>query len=127
MTYGYGGLSDDGLHHCGLAARLSPRDFTQAVNFSARGLWHFMAGLFAEAEAWERRSVELRPHFGSAWRTLAAAAGKAGNLDVAARALSEAKRLHPSLSVEWVEKYHPIIHEGDRRVYVEELRAAGLR
>ena len=58
---------------------------------------------------------------------LAAAAGKAGNLDVAARALSEAKRLHPSLSVEWVEKYHPIIHEGDRRVYVEGLRAAGLR
>ena len=126
-TYGHGGLSDDGLHHCGLAARLSPRDFTQAVNFSARGLWHFMAGRFAEAEAWERRSVELRPHFGSAWRTLAAAAGKAGNLDVAARALSEAKRLHPSLSVEWVEKYHPIIHEGDRRVYVEGLRAAGLR
>src|SRR5208283_352318 len=81
--------------------------------------WHFMAGRFAEAEAWERRSVELRPNFGSAWRTLAAAAGKAGNLDVAARALSEAKRLHPSLSVEWVEKYHPIIHEGDRRVYVE--------
>jgi adenylate cyclase len=126
-TYGYGGLSDDGLHHCGLAARLSPRDFTQAVNFSATGLCHFMAGRFAEAGEWERRSVELRPHFGSAWRTLAAAAGKAGNLDVAARALSEAKRLHPSLSVEWVEKYHPIIHEGDRRVYVEGLRAAGLR
>ena len=126
-TYGYGGLSDDGLHHCGLAARLSPRDFTQAVNFSARGLCHFMAGRFAEAGEWERRSVELRPHFCSAWLTLAAAAGKAGNLDVAARALSEAKRLHPSLSVEWVEKYHPIIHEGDRRVYVEGLRAAGLR
>jgi adenylate cyclase len=126
-TYGYGGLSDVGLHHCGLAARLSPRDFTQAVNFSARGLCHFMAGRFAEAEEWERRSVELRPHFGSAWRTLAAAAGRAGNLDVAARALSEAKRLHPSLSIEWIEKYHPIIHEEDRRIYIEGLRAAGLR
>ena len=77
-TYGYGGMSDDGLHHCGLAARLSPHDFTQAVNFSVRGLCHFMAGRFAEAIEWERRAVELRPHFGSAWRTLAAAAGKAG-------------------------------------------------
>ena len=48
-TYGYGGMSDDGLHHCGIAARLSPRDFTQAVNFSVRGLCHFMAGRFAEA------------------------------------------------------------------------------
>jgi adenylate cyclase len=125
-TYGYGGMSDDGLHHCGLAARLSPRDFTQAVNFSVRGLCHFMAGRFVEAIEWERRAVELRPHFGSAWRTLAAAAGKAGNLDVATRALSEAKRLHPSLSVEWVEKHHPIVHEKDRLIYIEGLRVAGL-
>ncbi len=125
-TYGYGGVSEDGLHHCGLAARLSPRDFTQAVNFSVRGLCHFMAGRFAEAIEWERRAVELRPHFGSAWRTLAAGAGNAGKLEVASRALSEAKRLHPSLSVEWVEKYHPIVHEKDRLVYIEGLTAAGL-
>jgi adenylate cyclase len=126
-TYGYGGMSNDGLHHCGLAARLSPHDFTQAVSFSVRGLCHFMAGRFAEAVEWERRAVELRPHFGSAWRTLAASAGKAGNLDVATRALSEAKRLHPSLSVEWIEKFHPIVYEKDRLIYIEGLRAAGLK
>jgi adenylate cyclase len=126
-TYGYGGMSDYGLNHCGIAARLSPRDFTQAVNFSARGLCHFMAGRFADAADWERRAVYLRPHFGSAWRTLAAAAGKAGNRDLAARALSEAIRLHPSLSIEWVETYHPIVHEIDRRIYIEGLHAAGLR
>jgi TolB-like protein/Tfp pilus assembly protein PilF len=125
-TYGYGGMPDDGLHHCGLAARLSPRDFAQAVNFSVTGLCHFMAGRFAEAVECERRAVELRPDFGSAWRTLAAAAGKAGNLDVATHALSEAKRLHPSLSVEWIEKYYPITHEKDRLNYIEGLCAAGL-
>jgi adenylate cyclase len=97
------------------------------VNFSARGLCHFMAGRFAEAADWERRAVDLRPHFGSAWRTLSAAAGKDGNHDLAARALSEAMRLHPSLSIEWIEKYHPIVHETNRRVYIEGLRAAGLR
>ena len=126
-TYGYGGKPDDGLNHCGLATRLSPRDFTQAVSFSVRGLCHFMAGRFAEAVEWESRAVELRPHFGSAWRTLAAAAGKARNLDVATRALSEAKRLHPSLSVKWIERHHPIVHEKDRLIYTEGLRAAGLR
>jgi adenylate cyclase len=125
-TYGYGGLSDDGLHHCGIAARLSPRDFSQAGNFSTIGLCHFMAGRFAEAVEWERRAVELRRHMGTAWRTLAAAAGKAGNLDMADRALAEAIRLHPSLSVEWVERYHPIVHERDRAIYIEGLRAAGL-
>ena len=102
------------------------RDFTQAVNFSVRGLCHFMAGRFVEAVEWERRAVELRPHFGSAWRTLAAGAGKAGNLDEATRALSEAKRLQPSLSVAWVEKYHPIVHPKDRLIYIEGLGAAGL-
>jgi adenylate cyclase len=126
-TYGYGGMSSDGLRHCELAVRLSPRDFTQAANSSVKGLCHFVAGQFADAVEWERRAVELRPHFGSAWRTLAAAAGKAGSLGVATRALSEAIRLHPSLSVEWVEKYHPIVHEGDRLVYIEGLRSAGLR
>jgi adenylate cyclase len=85
-----------------------------------------MAGRFAEAVEWERRAVELRPHFGSAWRTLAAAAGKAGKLDVATRALSEAERLHPSLSVGWVEKYHPMVHARDRVTYIEGLQAAGL-
>jgi TolB-like protein/Tfp pilus assembly protein PilF len=126
-TYGYGGMPSEGLHHCGLAARLSPRDFTQAVNFSAQGLCHFMAGRFAEGVEWERRAVELRPHFGSAWRTLAAAAGKVGNFDAATRALSEAKHLHPLLSIAWVEKYHPIVRETDRAIYIEGLRAAGLR
>jgi TolB-like protein/Tfp pilus assembly protein PilF len=125
-TYAYGGLSSDGLHHCELAARLSPRDFTQAANFSVKGLCHFMAGRFADAMEWERHAVELRPHFATAWRTLAASAGKAGSLDEAARALSEAKRLQPSLSVEWIAKYHPIVHEKDRAVYIEGLRGAGL-
>ena len=126
MAHGYGGMPDDGLHECALAARLSPRDFSQAGNFSSTGLCHFMAGRFGDAMECERRAVELRPNFGPAWRTLAAAAGKAGNLDVARQALSEAKRLHPSLSLEWVEKQHAIVKEKDRATYIEGLRAAGL-
>jgi adenylate cyclase len=39
-TYGYGGMPDDGLHHLALAARQSPRDFTQASNLSTQGLCH---------------------------------------------------------------------------------------
>jgi adenylate cyclase len=50
----------------------------------------------------------------------------AGDLDVARHALSVAKRLHPSLSVEWIEEYHPIVRENDRATYIAGLRAAGL-
>ena len=101
-TYGYGGMSDEGLRHVAIAARLSPRDYTYAANFSVSGLCHFMAHRYADALEYERRAVELRPNLGTAWRTLTAA-GMAGELDTAVRALAEAKRLQPSLSVGWVD------------------------
>ena len=71
--------------------------------------------------------MQLRPHFGTAWRTLAAAAGLAGEPDLAVRALTEAKRLQPNLTVDWVEKYHPIVRVEDRTMYIEGLRKAGLQ
>ncbi|MER8692100.1 winged helix-turn-helix domain-containing protein [Mesorhizobium opportunistum] len=125
-TYGYGGMPEAGMRHLALAAKMSPRDFTQAANFATTGLCHLMARRFAEAVAWEWRAVELRPHFGTAWRTMAAAAGLAGDHDTAVHALSQARRLHPSLSVDWIERYHPIVQQHDRSMYIDGLRTAGL-
>jgi len=125
-TYGYAGEPEEGLSHVSLAHRLSPRDHNQAANFSTMGLCHLMARRFNEAEACERRAVQLRPHFGTAWRTLAAAAGLAGHFDAAAEALAQIKRLQPNVSLEWIEKYHPIVHAQDRAMYIEGLRQAGL-
>ena len=125
-TYAYAGMPEDGLHHIALADRLSPRDFTQAGSLSVAGLCHFMAGRYDEAAEFERRAVDLRQNFGTAWRTYAASAGMAGDHATAAHALSQTRRLHPSVSVDWVEKYHPIVHEKDRARYIEGLRVAGL-
>jgi len=125
-AYGYGGMPEDGLHHLALARRLSPRDFTRSANFSTCGLCCFVAGRFDEAADWERRAVELYPDFGTAWRTYAAAAGMAGRREEAAHALNEAKRLQPTLSADWVERFHPIVKASDRAVYIQGLRAAGL-
>lgn len=117
-AYAYGGMVDEGMRESSLAMRLSPRDYAHAANLSVTGLCHLLAGRFAQAVEFERRAVQLRPHFGTAWRTLTAAAGVAGDIDTGARALSEAKRLQPTLSVEWVERYHPIVHAKDRAVYI---------
>lgn len=125
-AYGYGGMPDDGLHQLALASRLSPRDFTRSGHLSTCGLCHFVAGQFGEAADFERRAVELHPDFGTAWRTYSAAAGMAGRLDEASRALTEARRLQPTLSIEWVEKYHPIVKPSDRAIYIQGLRAGGL-
>jgi TolB-like protein/Flp pilus assembly protein TadD len=126
-TYGYGGMPVDGLHELAVAARLSPRDYTQAGNLATVGLCHLIAGRFREAVDAELRAVQLRPHFGTAWRTLTAAAGLAGDSDTGRRALAETTRLHPAISIDWVERFHPIVRPADRALYVEGLRASGLR
>jgi adenylate cyclase len=125
-TYGYGGEGDEGLRYVAVANRLSPRDFAQAANFSTAGLCQFMAGRYAEGVELERKAVELRPYFVAAWRTLAACAGMAGENAISAHAVSQAKRLQPSLSLEWVEKYHPIVRSEDRERYICGLKVGGL-
>jgi adenylate cyclase len=126
-AYGYGGMPEDGLHHLAVATKLSPRDFTHAAVLSSVGTCHFVAGRYADGAEHERRAVELRPHFGTAWRTYAASAGMAGDRETAAHALSQAKRLQPSLSVDWVEKYHGIVRPEDRARYIQGLSIAGLK
>jgi tetratricopeptide (TPR) repeat protein len=125
-AYGYAGLADEGLKQTEMAVRLSPRDHLQAANLSIEGLCHLIAGRYAEAVTAERRAVQLRPNFGTAWRTLTAAAGLAGDLDLARQGLAECKRLQPNVSIAWIERYHPIIRAEDRARYVEGMRKAGL-
>ena len=113
VAYGYAGLAEEGYRQLEIATRLSPRDFTQAHRYD-------------EAVAAERRAVQLRPDYGTAWRTLTAAAGLAGDLDLARQGLAECKRLQPNLSIAWVEKYYPLIRTEDRSRYINGLRRAGL-
>lgn len=126
VAYGYAGLAEDGLRQLEIARRLSPLDQTQAANLSVEGLCHLVAGRYPEALRAERRAVQIRPNFGTAWRTLTAAAGLAGDLETARQGLVECKRLQPNLSIDWVEKYHPLIRSEDRARYIEGLRSAGL-
>jgi TolB-like protein/Tfp pilus assembly protein PilF len=125
-TYGYGGMPEEGIRHVEMAMRLSPRDSIQSANLSTIGTCHFIAGRYAEAADYQRRAVQLRPHFGTAWRSLVAAAGLAGDLALAASALASASRLQPNLTLAWVEAHHPIVQPEDRARYVEGLRRAGL-
>ncbi|RWB73914.1 MAG: adenylate/guanylate cyclase domain-containing protein [Mesorhizobium sp.] len=126
VAYGYAGLAEEGYRQLEIARQLSPRDYSQAANFSIEGLCHLVAYRYEEAVTAERRAVQLRPDFGSAWRTLAASAGLAGDLEIARPALAECKRLQPGISIAWVEKYYPLIHTEDRSRYIEGLRSAGL-
>jgi adenylate cyclase len=126
VAYGYAGLADEGYRQLAIATRLSPRDHTQAANLSCEGLCHLVAERYSDAVTAERRAVQMRPNFGTAWRTLTAAAGLCGDLELARLGLAECKRLQPNVSLEWIEKYHPLIRIEDRSRYIEDLRRAGL-
>jgi TolB-like protein/tetratricopeptide (TPR) repeat protein len=126
-AHGFAGAGDEGLRHLAMGMRLSPRDPHQSLYLSACAICHFVAGRYTESVALNRRAVQLRPRFTSAWRSLAAGAGMAGDADTAAAALGETKRLQPELSVDWVEKHHPLVRPEDRAIYIEGLRKAGLR
>jgi tetratricopeptide (TPR) repeat protein len=125
-AHGYAGLADEAYRQLELARRLSPRDYAQAGMLSVEGLCHLVACRYEDAITAERRAVQLRPEFGAAWRTLTAAAGLAGDLELARHALSECKRLLPNMSLSWVDKYYPMVRTEDRNRYIEGLRRAGL-
>jgi TolB-like protein/Flp pilus assembly protein TadD len=125
-TYGYAGRAEEGLYHLALAQRMSPRDFSQSAIFATNATCYFIAGNYAEAVAQGRKAVQLRPHFGTAWRTLSASSGMAGDIDGGRLALAEARRLHPDLSIEWVRNYHPMTDVDGMKRYVAGLQAVGL-
>ena len=106
--------------------RLSPRDVTEAPILYIYGLCQLLAGRYPESMAYERRAIELRPDYFPALTALAAAAGLEGDVDIACHALAEAKRVQPSLSEDWIERYHPLVRPEDRARFIEGLRKAGL-
>ena len=126
IAHNYAGFAELGAQHINLALKLSPRDPQHAPYLSALGLCHFIAGRYGEAARLQREAVTMRPHFVSAWRTLASASALSDALDAASAALAEATRLQPSLSAEWIERHHPIVHERHRAIYLDGLRKAGL-
>jgi adenylate cyclase len=130
LAHAYGGRVDECLAELAIATRISPRDQganLNAATLSTIGLCHLLAGRFVDAVEFQRRAIEIRPSLGTAWRTLAAAGGLAGDMETAASALAEAKRLQPSLTLDWVDKYYPMVRAEDRAKYLEGLRRAGLR
>ena len=126
VTHGYNGNGDEGLEHLAVSAQLSPRDPHQALSLTSVALCQFVAGRYADSIAANRRVVLMRPRFTSAWRTLAAAAGLAGDLETGSGALLEAKRLQPELSGEWASTHSPLVRAVDRERFIDGLRRAGL-
>ena len=133
LAQGYYGLA---LAYCGRwqdadeaahrAIRLSPRDPFAAVYYGIAGYAHFVGRNFDEAMRLAREAIRQRGDFVGAHRVLTAAAGMAGQVDVAEVALQELRRAQPSISLAWVAHNMPIKSDAQREHYLEAFRRAGL-
>ncbi|MCP3374322.1 hypothetical protein NLM23_35365, partial [Bradyrhizobium cajani] len=59
-------------------------------------------------------------------RVLTAAAGMAGQADMARAALKELRRAQPNVSLAWIAEFMPMKLATDREHYLEGFRRAGL-
>ena len=73
-----------------------------------------------------REAIRQRGDFVGAHRVLTAAAGMAGQTEVATAALQELRRAQPNISLAWIADQMPIKQDADRKHYLEAFRRAGL-
>ena len=133
LAQGYYGLV---LAYCGhweaadaaarRALRLSPRDPFSGVYCGIAAYAQFVGRNYDEAMRMAREGIRLRGDFVGAHRVLTAAAGMAGQHDVAKAALPVLRRAQPNISLAWITEHMPIQHDAEREHYLEGFRRAGL-
>src|SRR4029078_10883075 len=84
------------------ALRFSPRDPLSAIYFGAAAFAQYIGRNYEKAMQLARESIRLRGAFVGDPRLLTAAAGMAGQTEVAAAALEELHRAQPDISLAWI-------------------------
>ena len=123
----YSGRWEEGDLAARRALRLSPRDPFSAVYYGIAAYAQFLGRNYDEAMQLAREAIRQRDDFVGAHRVLAAAAGMAGQDDVAKASLQELRRAQPNISLAWIANQMPIKLDADREHYLEGFRRAGLR
>jgi TolB-like protein len=133
LAQGYYGLA---LSYCGRweesnvaarrAMRLSPRDPFSPVYYGIAAYAQFVGRNYDEAIRLSREAIRQRGDFVGAHRVLTAAAGMAGQTDIARVALQEVRRAQPNISLAWIGSQMPIKLDAERDHYLEGFRRAGL-
>ena len=108
------------------ALRLSPRDPFSAVYYGIAAYAQFSGRNYDEAIRLSREGIRQRSDFVGAHRVLTAAAGMAGQTDIASVALQELRRAQPNISLAWIARQMPIKLDAEREHYLEGFRRAGL-
>jgi TolB-like protein len=133
LAQGYYGLA---LSYCGRweegnaavrrALRLSPRDPFSAIYYGIAAYAQFVGCNYEEAMRLSREGIRQRGDFVGALRVLTAAAGMAGQAEIAKLALRDLRRAQPNISLAWIANEMPWKDGAYCEHYLQGLRAAGL-
>jgi TolB-like protein len=126
LSLAYSGRWQEGDEAARRALRLSPRDPYAAVYLGIAAYANYLGGRYQDAIRLSREAIRARGDFVGAYRVLTAAAGMAGESDLAQTALRELRRAQPNISLDWISANMPIKREADRSHYLDGLRRAGL-
>jgi len=126
LALGYCGRWQDADEAARRAIRLSPRDPYAPVYFGIAAYARFLGGDDAEAIRLAQEALRQRSDFVGAHRVLTAAAGMAGQTEIAHAALKELRRAQPNVSLAWIAEFIPVKLAPDRERYLEGFRRAGL-
>ena len=86
----------------------------------------FVGCNYNEAMRLAREAIRQRSDFVGAHRVLTAAAGMAGQTEIATAALQELRRAQPNISLAWIANEMPIMQGDELEHYLEAFRRAGL-
>jgi TolB-like protein/cytochrome c-type biogenesis protein CcmH/NrfG len=108
------------------ALRLSPRDPFSALYYGIAAYAQFIGHNYDEAIRLAHEALRQRADFVGGHRVLVAAAGMAGQNEVASIALRELRRAQPNVTLAWIANELPMKQPADREHYLEGFRRAGL-
>jgi TolB-like protein/Tfp pilus assembly protein PilF len=126
VALAYRGRWEDGDRAAREALRFSPRDPFAAIYCGVVSYCQYIGRNYDEAIRLSREAIRQRGDFVGAHRVLTAAAGMAGQCDVAKAALLELRRAQPNISLTWLASQMPFEHAAEREHYIEGFRRAGL-
>jgi tetratricopeptide (TPR) repeat protein len=126
LTLAYCGRWQEATSSVRRALRLSPRDPLAAIYYGIASYAEFVGHNYEKAMRLAREGIRQRGDFVGAHRVLTAAAGMAGQNEIATAALEELRRVQPNISLEWISKEMPIRQDAERKHYLEGFRRAGL-
>lgn len=130
----FSGRADESIAALAKAIKLNPRDPNVFHRYAYTGFALLLSGRYDESAAWFEKSFAANPDapvsiLGTRYRNMAAALALGGHLDAARRAVAEADRLWPFVTVRMLSP-----HSSDNPVFVaqiermtEGLRVAGVR